>query len=488
MDHHTKKTFAELSTRNDWFRKSYQAREFPWHVQIWSIQKMMQCFPWSQKYGGTISEASGMQHWLWNIAEMGRVRVDFLDRVLRDAEFLNHFERDFFTQWDTFIQADQKYAAAYPTMHASARIEAFFQLCDVESNIGMYGYMNDIFLTTGGSDWLLEWFERELLQDMADREQVIADLATPVQASFVQEQQMGLIQIALRPESEWSALLQAHAEQWSWVENSYIESVPLTAAQFEENMRALLKNGEATPERLKQLQDAPTTKFARKSALYEQYGISQTLQRLIDCSDRISHMTDMRKQGVLRLNARIWQFFNDLSAAVAVPFDTLIWMMPGEMLETISAKKWQILEERMHSGAMTLLHEGRLSVVQGDEFGKLDLSPFLGAGSDATHLKGQVAFAGVVTGRARIIRGRNDFHLFSDGDILITNQTTPEFIPLMKRAAAVVTEQGGITCHAAIVSREMQIPCIIGCTSAMTFFHDNQQITVDGTKGEVRYG
>ncbi len=64
--------------------------------------------------------------------------------------------------------------------------------------------------------------------------------------------------------------------------------------------------------------------------------------------------------------------------------------------------------------------------------------------------------------------------------------TTPDFLPAMERAAAFVTEEGGITCHAAIVAREMKKPCVIGTKIATKVFKDGDRVEVDATKGVVR--
>ena len=74
------------------------------------------------------------------------------------------------------------------------------------------------------------------------------------------------------------------------------------------------------------------------------------------------------------------------------------------------------------------------------------------------------------------------------GDILVAEMTTPDFVPAMKRAAAIVTDRGGRTAHAAIVSRELGIPCVVGTEKAMATLKDGQVITVDGSSGKVYEG
>lgn len=104
-----------------------------------------------------------------------------------------------------------------------------------------------------------------------------------------------------------------------------------------------------------------------------------------------------------------------------------------------------------------------------------------------SEVKGTVASKGpIITGTARVILGPSDFMRFSEGDILIANETTPDFVPLMKKAAAIVTDTGGITSHAAIVSRELKKPCVIGTKVATKVFKDGDMVEVDAEKGIVR--
>ena len=78
--------------------------------------------------------------------------------------------------------------------------------------------------------------------------------------------------------------------------------------------------------------------------------------------------------------------------------------------------------------------------------------------------------------------------LVKDGDILVTEMTTPDYVPAMKRAAAIITDHGGRTAHAAIISRELSIPCIVGAAGATTTLADGQTVTVDGATGRVYEG
>lgn len=101
-------------------------------------------------------------------------------------------------------------------------------------------------------------------------------------------------------------------------------------------------------------------------------------------------------------------------------------------------------------------------------------------------LKGTVASHGQVKGRVAIVRGIKDLSKVKRGDVMIAVTTHPDFVPAMQRAAAIVTDEGGLTSHAAIVSREMKKPCIVGTKVATQVLKDGDRVEVDAEAGIVR--
>lgn len=102
-------------------------------------------------------------------------------------------------------------------------------------------------------------------------------------------------------------------------------------------------------------------------------------------------------------------------------------------------------------------------------------------------IKGQVASAPVkkVNGMVQVILDTSE-QKFEEGNILVTTMTRPDFVPLMRKAKAIITDEGGITCHAAIISRELGIPCVIGTKIATKVLKDGDYVEVDTEKGIVR--
>ncbi len=99
---------------------------------------------------------------------------------------------------------------------------------------------------------------------------------------------------------------------------------------------------------------------------------------------------------------------------------------------------------------------------------------------------GQIAYKGNIKGKVKIVLNQETFSEFKKGEILVTGMTRPEFVPLMKKASAIITDEGGITCHAAIIARELKKPCIIGTKNATQILKDGDLVEVDADKGIVK--
>jgi len=106
--------------------------------------------------------------------------------------------------------------------------------------------------------------------------------------------------------------------------------------------------------------------------------------------------------------------------------------------------------------------------------------------SGQAELKGNPAYPGKATGKVKIINTTQEMMKMHQGDILVSHMTNPDIVPVMKMASAIVTDLGGITCHAAIISRELNIPCIIGTKIATQVLKDGDRVEIDANKGIVK--
>lgn len=101
-------------------------------------------------------------------------------------------------------------------------------------------------------------------------------------------------------------------------------------------------------------------------------------------------------------------------------------------------------------------------------------------------IKGITASSGSTRGRVRILKSPQEIELMEEGEILVIEMTSPVYVPAIKKAAAIITDIGGITCHAAIISRELGIPCIVGTRVATKVLKNGDLVEVDANNGIIK--
>jgi phosphohistidine swiveling domain-containing protein len=155
----------------------------------------------------------------------------------------------------------------------------------------------------------------------------------------------------------------------------------------------------------------------------------------------------------------------------------------GNLIERKSFNKESVSQRKDGYGLMIMkdriydLDKESRSIIKTEIESKIELGKLI---------KGNVACRGFVKGKVRVMQNTKELGTFKDGEILVTSMTTPEYVPIMKMAAAIVTDEGGISCHAAIVSRELKIPCVIGTKNATKILKTGDMVEVDAEKGIVR--
>jgi phosphohistidine swiveling domain-containing protein len=125
-------------------------------------------------------------------------------------------------------------------------------------------------------------------------------------------------------------------------------------------------------------------------------------------------------------------------------------------------------------------YQGEVCILDGDIFVKTDIT------NSVSEIKGMTAQLGCVKGIAKVVLSIKEVAKVQTGDILVTYMTSPDFLQAMKKAAAFVTNEGGLTCHAAIIARELKKPCVFGTKIATKIIKDGDLIEVDANKGIVK--
>jgi pyruvate,water dikinase len=151
------------------------------------------------------------------------------------------------------------------------------------------------------------------------------------------------------------------------------------------------------------------------------------------------------------------------------------------------APKKQELEDRRKECVLYTRGERVLVATEKNEVKKLvgEISEEKARHDEVKKITGTCACPGHAFGAVRIVNKAEEMSKMQRGDVLVSQMTNPEIVIAMKKASAIVTDFGGLTCHAAIVSRELGIPCVVGTRVATRVLRDGDRVAVNATLGEV---
>lgn len=241
------------------------------------------------------------------------------------------------------------------------------------------------------------------------------------------------------------------------------------------------------------LEFGPKTR-GHKASVIKEHKISEEIANICELLARLAHLRlEMRVSGFMpAFYYKEVVLLNELADRLNYPREKIRFATPDEIFGLLEGRKFDkdILEDR-EEAFLVHLNEGEINLYSSerarDQFKRLtSIDDY----SQKTEVKGSVAMKGKVTGKVVVFLWGDDINeklkLFGDSTILVAGQTRPQLMPLINKSKAIVTDEGGITSHAAIVSRELKIPCIIGTKIATKVFRDGDEIEVDANSGMVR--
>ena len=182
------------------------------------------------------------------------------------------------------------------------------------------------------------------------------------------------------------------------------------------------------------------------------------------------------------------QFLKEITKRKKIPFKELCYYKSKEIIDLVEKNKIIDTKLRFTGFIMYYTMNKDLHYYYGKEAVNF-MTPYLKEkiDKDAKSISGIVVSKGkIVKGKAKVILTPRNIENMDDGDILIAPMTSPDYIIAMRKASAIITDSGGMTSHAAIVSRELKKPCIVGTKVASKWLKDNDIIEVDTDKGVVR--
>lgn len=213
----------------------------------------------------------------------------------------------------------------------------------------------------------------------------------------------------------------------------------------------------------------------------------------------LRHIIDQAKSHSYVRNRRVEAFFNadygasfmyaEIAKRVNFNPDWIMEVSVPEMFDALEGKSLpddMEMARRFKNYAMIVRNAETSLIIDPAEIKKLETEYSVDV-AKKTEIHGNMAcLGGIIRGRAKVCLDKNEIGKVGRGDILIAQFTTPDFVPAMEKAAAIVADQGGLSSHAAIVSRELGVPCVIATMNGTRIIHDGDLLEIDARKGIVK--
>ncbi len=282
--------------------------------------------------------------------------------------------------------------------------------------------------------------------------------------------------------------IEEYQQKMFWMNNAYAGAKVLSVEHFIEEIKHILEKYHDPKREIQQEEEHFKTIEERKKAFFEEHALSNDLKTLIETNDAMGIIHDVRKEVITHSNHFIDLFAARIGKELSIPLEDIRYLSHYEIEEAIlkTITKAELEERKRKSVFITEYGETQYIAI-GKEAEEIIATVSAEHSHEAQEmLKGHCASQGHAIGIVKVCRGMEEVAKFQEGQILVACMTQPEFVPAMKKAAAIVTDEGGLTCHAAIISRELRKPCIISTKKATRVLKDGMKVEVNATEGYVK--
>lgn len=286
------------------------------------------------------------------------------------------------------------------------------------------------------------------------------------------EERLSLLKCAMLKGAHFEASLGQHCEKYAWLGNKALMYSPYSFQQFRERASAI-KNPKEELEKLL---------VERKQLLKQSDEVTQKLnpdqRKLVEQFQELLYLRTTRAEATCKAGSLTYPLFLSVAKQLNLSRDQLLMLSKEEIDVVFEGKPLPADFSKRSFNYSCEIFNGKWTV---------DWNPLRQKVENFTgEVKGTVAFQGIVRGKVRKVFEPSDVAKFEKGEILLATYTNPNLLPAMEKAAAIVTDFGGMTSHAAIVAREFGIPCVIGTGNATKVFQNGDEVEVDAISGIVR--
>lgn len=318
-------------------------------------------------------------------------------------------------------------------------------------------------------------------------------LTTPSKRSFREQEEIDILRIAKKLlQNEKidinNELIVKHHAKYCWL--PYMYSGPAyNIKYYYTRIKKKIKSGTVyIDNELGKLEEKHKTVLEEQQKILSQLKPNPKDKQLLEFAQEMVFIKGYRKDTFYHLFYCYELFFREVAKRIHIELDLVRFLFPWEFKDALINKKFsqERLQKRKNKSLYYMDKEKIVFYFDQEVENFKQTVKIEGELDKKKSMKGMIAYPGYAKGTVRIVNRLEDMKKMNYGEILISQMTSPNIVPAMKKAAAIVTNTGGLTCHASILSRELKIPCIIGTKIATKVLKDGMEVEVDAEKGIVK--
>ncbi|MBI2111964.1 hypothetical protein HYT52_00310 [Candidatus Woesearchaeota archaeon] len=281
-------------------------------------------------------------------------------------------------------------------------------------------------------------------------------------------------------------LIDEHRKKFSWIPCGYYDEEPHNQEYYLHRIRRIAKNPEEAKKTLEKMKSLGRDLAFEQERIKQELKFNQEELNLMECLQECVYYKDFVRGALNYGYYQLYPFFTELGKRAQLSMLTVKFLFRDEIKEPLEGKDFSDVIKKRMDFCVIYLEKDVMRILYDLEAEKMAREITGEKEKEVSELIGRCAHPGYAKARARVLRNPQDIQNETHDFILIASMTTPEFVVAVQKALAIVTDEGGITCHAAIVAREMNKPCVIGTKIATKVFKDGDIVEVDAEKGIVR--